>query len=85
MLDPIGLQVMQLNLIVVQQTLKEWVERNHESALMEGRKGDDVAVGRRQWILTTRHKPLHRIGPPTEKTTLDEALHVRMGNIRAVP
>ena len=75
MLDPIGVQVLQLNLIVVQQTSEEWVGSNHESALMEGRKGDDVAVGRRRCILTAGHKPLRRIGPPTEKTMLDEALH----------
>ena len=85
MLDPIRVQVLQLDLIVVQQTPEEWVGRNHESALMEGREGDDVAVGRCRRILTVGHKPLCRIGPPVEKTTLDEALHARMGNIRAVP
>ena len=39
---------------------------------MEGREGDDVAIGRRQRILTAGHKPLRRIGPHAEKTTLDE-------------
>ena len=85
MLDPVGVQVLQLNLIVVQQTSEEWVGSNHESMLMEGRKGDDVAVERRRRILTAGHKPLHRIGPPVEKTTLDKALHACMGNIGAVP
>ena len=70
---------------MVQQTLEEHVGRNHESTLVEGREGDDIAIERRRRILTIGHKPLHRIGPPTEKTTLDKALHVRMGNIRAVP
>ena len=73
MLDPIGVQVLQLDLIVVQQTLEEWVGWNHESALMEGHEGDDVAIGRCRCILTAGHKPLHRIGPPMEKTTLDGA------------
>ena len=52
---------------------------------MEEHQGDDVAVGRRRCLLAAGHKPLRRIGPPTVKTTLDEALHARMGNIRAVP
>ena len=77
--------MLQLDLIVVQQTLEEQVGRNYESTLMEECKGDDVAVGWRQRILTTGHKPLHRIGPLAEKTTLDEALHARMGNIEVVP
>ena len=85
MLDPVGVQVLQLDLIVVQQTLEERVGRNRESALMEGREGDDVAIGRRQRILTAGHKPLRRIGPPVEKTTLDEALHVHIGNVGAMP
>ena len=59
--------------------------RNHESTLVEERKGDDVAIGRRWRILMTRHKLLHHIGPPAEKTTLDEALHARIGNIGAMP
>ena len=63
-LDPIRVQVLQLDLIVVQQTPKERLGTNHESALMEGHEGDDVAVRRRRCILTTRHKPLCRIGPP---------------------
>ena len=70
---------------MVQQTLEEWVRRNHESTLMEEREGDDVATGRCRRILMTGYKPLRCIGPPVEKTMLDEALHARMGNIGAVP
>ena len=78
MLDSVGVQVLQ-------QTPEEREGRNHEYALVEGRKGDDVAVERRRRILTAGHEPLHRIGPPVEKTTLDESLHACMGNIEAVP
>ena len=85
MLDPIRVQVLQLDLIEVQQTTKELVGRNHESVLMEGRKGDDVAIGRCRCILMAGHKPLRHIGPPAEKTTLDKALHACMGNIGVVP
>ena len=59
--------------------------RNRESALMEGREGHDVAIGRRRRLLTTRHEPLHRLDSPTKKITLDEALHVRVGDVRAIP
>ena len=51
---------------------------------LEEREGDDVAVGRRRPLLAAGHKPLRRIGPPAEKTTLDEALHPCMGNIGVV-
>ena len=84
-LDPVGVQVLQLDLIVVQQTPEERVGRNHESVLVEGREGHDVAVGRCRGILTAGHKPLRRIGPPTENTMLDEALHARIGNVGVMP
>ena len=85
MLDLIGVQVLQLDLIMMQLTLEEQVRRNCESALLEEREGDDVAVRWRRRLLAARHKPLHCIGPPAEKTTLDEALHARIGNIGAMP
>ena len=69
----------------MQQTLEERVSRNRKSTLVEGPEGDNVAVRWHRRILTAGHKPLRRIGPPIEKTTLDEALHARMGNIEAVP
>ena len=59
--------------------------RNHESALVEGRKGHDVAIGRHRRILMTEHEPLHRLGSPTKKTTLDEALHARVGDVGVIP
>ena len=48
-------------------------------------EGDDIAIGRRRRILPPGHKSLRRIGPPTKKTTLDEALHAHVGHIRVVP
>ena len=70
---------------MVQQTLEEWVRGNRESTLMEECQGDNIAVGQRWRLLMAGHKPLHSIGPPIEKTMLDEALYVCMGNIKAVP
>ena len=74
MLDPVGVQVLQLDLIVVQQTPEERVGRNRESALVEGHEGDDIAVGRPWRILTAGHKPLRRNSPPAENTMLDEPI-----------
>ena len=85
MLDPIGVKVLQLDLIVVKQSLEERAGRNRQSVPVEGREGDDVAVERHRRILMAGHKPLYRIGPPMKKTTLDEAFHACMGNIGAVP
>ena len=45
MLDPIRVQVLQLDLIVVQQTPKERVGRNHESMLVEGREETTLPSG----------------------------------------
>ena len=53
--------------------------RNHESVLVKGCKGDDVAVKQRRHILMAGM--IHS----TEKTMLDEALHACMGNIGVVP
>ena len=44
MLDLVGIQVLQLDLVVVQQSLEEWVGRNHELMLVEGREGHDIAI-----------------------------------------
>ena len=85
MLDRVGIQVLQLDLVMVQQPLEERVGRNHEPALMEGHEGHDVAVGRCRHLLTTGHEPLHRLSSPTEKTTLDEAIHARVGDVGAIP
>ena len=52
---------------------------------MEEREGDDIAIGRRQRLLVAGHKSLHCIGPLVETTTLDKALHVRIGNIGVMP
>ena len=85
MLDPIGVEVLQLNLVVVQQPLEERMRRDCEPALVEGCEGDDVTIGRHRHILVAKNQPLHRVDPPMKKTTLNEALHACVGDIRAVP
>ena len=58
---------------------------DHEPALMEGREGDDVTVGRHRHLLVAGNQPLHRISPPVKKTVLDKALHACVGDVGAVP
>jgi hypothetical protein len=77
--------MLQLDLVVMQQSLEESMGRGCESVLMEGHEGHDIAIGRRRCFLTTRHEPLHHLGSRTEKTVLGEALHARVGNIGMVP
>ena len=42
----IGIQMLQLNPIVVQQPSEELVGRSHEPTLVEGDEGNDIAVRR---------------------------------------
>ena len=77
--------MLQLNLVVVQQSLEEQMGRNHESTLVEGCEEHDIAIGRCRHILATMHEPLHHVGPPVEKTALDKALHACVGDIEAIP
>jgi hypothetical protein len=44
-LDPIGVQVLQLDPIVVQQPLQESMGRGHDFTLMERHEGHDVPIG----------------------------------------
>ena len=71
MLIPVGIQMLQLKPIVVQQPSEELVGRSHEPTLVEGDEGDDIAVGRRWLILATRYDPLHHHGPCVEKALLN--------------
>jgi len=45
-LNHVGIQMLQLKLVVVQQPLEESVGRSREPTLVEGDEGDDVAIGR---------------------------------------
>ena len=58
---------------------------DREPALVEGREGDDVTIGRHRHLLMAGNQPLHRVSPPTKKTTLDEARHACVGDVGAVP
>jgi hypothetical protein len=44
-LDPIGIKVLQLDLVVIQEPSKEPMGRRHEPALMEVHEQHNVAIG----------------------------------------
>ena len=74
MLDPIGIKVLQLHLVVIQQPLKELMSRYTESSLMEESKGHDISFGRRWLVLIARQQPLPDGGQLAKEVTADEAL-----------
>ena len=74
MLDSVGIKVLQLYLVVVQQSLKKLVDRGGESLLVEVSKGHNVAIGRRQRVLITGQPPLLGGGLRAEETMVDKAL-----------
>ena len=55
MLDPIGIEVLQLDLVVVQQPLEEQMRRDREPVLVEEREGDDVTVGQHRHPLVAKN------------------------------
>ena len=85
MLDSIGIKVLQLYLVVVQQSLKELMGGGGKSSLMEVSEGHDIAIGRQRRVLITGQPPLLGGGPCAEKTTTDESLQALEGDIRMAP
>ena len=74
MLDPIGSEVLQLHIVVIQQPPKELVGGGGESPLVEVSKGHNVAFGRRRRILIAKQLPLLGGGPCAKKATVNETL-----------
>ena len=85
MLDCIGIKVLQLYLVVVQQSLKELMGGGGKSSLMEVSEGHDIAIGRQRRVLITGQPPLLGGGPRAKKTMANEALQALEGDIRAAP
>ena len=77
MLDPIGIKVLQLHLVVMQQPPKELVGEGGESSLVEVSEGHDVAI-RRQ---SARREDHGGQGPPSARGDFRVApwLHWKMG------
>jgi hypothetical protein len=84
-LDPVGVQVLQLNVIVVQQPSEESVRGHRQAALVQGDKGNDIPILRHRLILVVRYKLLICSGPRTKEALPDKALHLRMSDIRMRP
>ena len=85
MLDPIGIKVLQLYLVVIQQPSKKLMSRYGESPLVEESKGHDIPFGRRRLVLITRQPPLLDGRQWAEEATADEALQALRGNVGSAP
>ena len=84
-LDSVGIKVLQLYLVVVQQPPNELVGGGGESSLVEVSEGHNVAFGRRWRILIVEQPPLLDGGPRAKKATMNEALQALEGDIGSVP
>ena len=85
MLDLVGIEVLQLNLVVVQQPSEKSMSGGSEPALMKVHERHHIAIGWRQHLLLAGQQPLLGRGPRTEKTTMDEALLALEGDVRMAP
>jgi hypothetical protein len=53
-LDPVWVEVLQLDPAVMEEPMEEGMRRRRKPALMEAHKGDDVAITRCRNLLTAR-------------------------------
>jgi hypothetical protein len=53
-LDPIWVEMLQLDLVVVEEPPKEGMRGCHEPTPVEVRDGDDVTIARHRHLLTSR-------------------------------
>ena len=77
--------MLQLYLVVVQQSPKKLVGGGGESPLVEVSEGHDVVVGRRRCVLIAGQPPYLSGSPRAKKTTVNEALYALEGDIRVEP
>jgi hypothetical protein len=68
-LNPIEVQVLQLNVVVMQYPPEESVRGNRKLALVEWHEGDDVTIRRHGHLLVAEHDPLVRLHPHPEEPT----------------
>ena len=85
MLNPIGIKMLQLHLVVIQQPLKKHMGRDDESPLMEESEGHNIPLGRQWLVLITRKQPLHEGGQRAKEAVVDEALQALRGNVGSTP
>ena len=84
MLDPIGSEVLQLHIVVIQQPPKELVGGGGKSPLMKVGEGHNLAIEWRQCVLIVGQPTLLGGGPRAKKTMV-KALQELEGDIGAAP
>jgi hypothetical protein len=84
-LNPIGIQVMQLDLVVMEEQEEETMRRHCETTLMEVHERHHVPGGWHQELMITGQLPLMHVDPRLKEATLNKVLHARELALRAVP
>ena len=84
-LDSVGIKVLQLYLVVVQQSPNKLVGGGGESPLMEVSEGHNVAFGQRQRVLIAGQSLLLSGGPRAKKAMVNKALQALEGDIGSTP
>ena len=77
--------MLQLYLVVVQQSPKKLVDGGGEYPLVEVSEGHNVAFGRRRRVLIAGQPPLLGDGPCAKKATVNKALQALEGDIGSAP
>ena len=84
-LDPVGGKVLQLHLIVVQQSPKKLMGGHGESPLEEVSERHNVPFRRLWLLLLTKQPPLLGGGQRAKEASADEALQALRGDVGFVP
>ena len=74
MLNPVGIKVLKLDLVVIKQSPKKSMDGGGEPTLMEVRERDNIVIGRRRHILLVGQPPPLGGSPCVEKPAMDKAL-----------
>jgi hypothetical protein len=85
MLDPVGIQMPQLDLVLIKEPEQEAMGGSYESMLMEVHERHHITIRRRREPLIAREDPFERVSPRGQEPTMDETQHVRITACRATP
>jgi hypothetical protein len=80
-LNPIGIQMLQLDHVVVEEPQEEAVGRSCKPVIMKVHERHHVAIGWHQEVMAVGHYPLVCSGPRAKKAMVDESLHMCMAAI----
>jgi hypothetical protein len=85
MLNSIGIQMLELNPMVVKKPTEEPVGGRHQPTFMEVHERNNIAI-KHQWVIfVARYDPFVPSNPHVEEALFNETFHARMVNVKARP